>query len=47
VTTALQRVMASGMVERGPEGRWTLHGPPPDELAHMHWQPRELRAADG
>jgi hypothetical protein len=45
VTTALHRVMDSGMLERTPEGRWLLHGPPPDELAHMHWQPRDLGAA--
>jgi CRP/FNR family transcriptional regulator, cyclic AMP receptor protein len=44
VTTALHRVMDSGMLERSPEGRWLLHGPPPDELGHLHWQPRELRA---
>jgi len=42
VTTALQRVCASGLLERRPEGTWLLHGPPPDELAHLHWQPRAL-----
>ena len=41
VTTALQRVAASGVLERRPEGTWLLHGPPPDELAQLHWQPRE------
>jgi CRP/FNR family transcriptional regulator, cyclic AMP receptor protein len=45
VTTALHRVSASGLLERRPDGTWLLHGPPPDELAHLHWQPRELVAA--
>jgi CRP-like cAMP-binding protein len=44
VTTALQRVAASGMLERRPGGTWLLRGPPPDELAQVHWQPRDLAA---
>jgi hypothetical protein len=40
VTTALQRVAASGMLERRSGDVWLLHGDPPDELVHMHWQPR-------
>ena len=46
ITTALQRVAASGLLERRPDGTWVLHGPPPDELAQLHWQPREVVAAD-
>jgi CRP-like cAMP-binding protein len=45
VTTALQRVCASRMVDRRSDGTWLLHGPPPDELAQLHWQPRDLLAA--
>jgi DNA-binding GntR family transcriptional regulator len=46
VTTALHRVAASGLIERRPDGTWVLHGPPPDELAQLHWLPREVVAAD-
>jgi hypothetical protein len=42
VTTALQRVVASGRVRRREDGSWLLLGAPPDELALLHWQPREL-----
>jgi hypothetical protein len=45
VTTALQRVLASGLLERRPDCTWVLHGSPPDELAQLHWQPRTLAAA--
>ena len=46
VTTALHRVAASGLLERRPDGTWALHGPPPDELAQLHWQPRAVVAAE-
>jgi CRP/FNR family transcriptional regulator, cyclic AMP receptor protein len=45
ITTALQRVAASGLLERRDDGTWLLHGSPPDELAHLHWQPRGPVAA--
>lgn len=41
VTTALQRVVASGRVARRDDGTWLLRGAPPDELEQLHWQPRE------
>ena len=44
VTTALQRVVASGRVERRADGTWLLRGAPPDELEALHWQPREALA---
>lgn len=47
VTTALQRVVASGLIARSADGTWLLHGSPPDELAHVHWQPREQAARNG
>jgi CRP/FNR family transcriptional regulator, cyclic AMP receptor protein len=41
VTTALQRVVASGRAQRRDDGTWLLYGSPPDELEQLHWQPRE------
>jgi CRP/FNR family transcriptional regulator, cyclic AMP receptor protein len=38
VTTALKAVLQSGLVERQENGGWLLHGEPPDELSHMHWE---------
>jgi CRP/FNR family transcriptional regulator, cyclic AMP receptor protein len=45
VTTALHRVQESGLVSRRDDGTWLLHGSPPDELAHIHWQDRTGTAA--
>jgi hypothetical protein len=33
------------MVDRRSDGTWLLYGLPPDELAQLHWQPRDLLAA--
>ena len=38
VTTALKAVIASGLVERLPDGGWLLLGDPPDEMSHLHWE---------
>ena len=38
VTTALQRVYASGELMRRSDGSWLLLGSPPDELAQLHWE---------
>ncbi len=38
ITTALQRVYASGEVMRRSDGSWLLLGAPPDELAQIHWE---------
>ena len=40
VTTALARVCESGRIARRDEGTWLLHGSPPGELSHVHWQER-------
>ena len=37
VTTALQHVYASGHLKRRHDGSWLLVGPPPDEMAGVHW----------
>ena len=42
VTTALHRVNDSGLVIRNANGTWLLRGSPPDELAEISWQPREM-----
>jgi CRP/FNR family cyclic AMP-dependent transcriptional regulator len=47
VTTALHRVIDSGLVARRTDGTWLLHGQPPDELAQISWQPRVAAAAAG
>jgi CRP/FNR family transcriptional regulator, cyclic AMP receptor protein len=38
VTTALKAVTRSGLVVRRGDGSWLLHGDPPDELSHLHWE---------
>jgi CRP/FNR family cyclic AMP-dependent transcriptional regulator len=40
VTTALRRIGESGLVARRADGTWLLRGPPPDELAGIHWNQR-------
>ena len=47
VTTALHRVIDSGLVARRTDGTWLLHGQPPDELAEISWQPRVAAAVAG
>ena len=42
VTTALHRIDDSGLVVRRSDGTWLLRGDPPDELAEISWQPREM-----
>ena len=41
VTTGLHRVAASGLVLRRSDHTWLLRGPAPQELAHLHWDPRD------
>jgi hypothetical protein len=40
VTTALRRVIESGMVVRRPDATWLLRGSPPDELTRPRWPQR-------
>ena len=42
VTTGLQHVAASGLVLRRSDRTWLLRGPPPQDLAHLHWPVREV-----
>ena len=45
VTTALRRVIESGMVVRRTDGTWLLRGAPPDELTRPHW-PQRIAAGE-
>jgi len=47
VTTALRRVVESGMVVRRPDATWLLRGSPPDELTRPHWPQRVAAGARG
>jgi CRP/FNR family transcriptional regulator, cyclic AMP receptor protein len=38
VTTALQHIYASGQLKRRADGSWLLIGPPPDDVAGVHWE---------
>ena len=40
VTTALQRIASSGLVERRADCTWLLHGSPPDEIIKIRWEAR-------
>jgi CRP-like cAMP-binding protein len=40
VTTALRRVIDSGMVVRRSDATWLLRGSPPDELTRLNWPQR-------
>ncbi len=39
-TTGIGHIVESGLLERRPDGRWLLHGAPPEELAQFHWPAR-------
>lgn len=44
VTTALQHLAQSGLLNRRSDRTWLLRGSPPDELADVHWQERAAHA---